>query len=496
MFTFFSWLSLRAMAVSCCLIWCQPTLADGDARVIPRPQIEEYGERVAQLGERGSRLSVSFRNTGLKDSPACGRGLQLLRKRLTRLGAGQVALENGRGDAQIQITRVPPRELGEVLLRRGAKERITGKRLEQAYVLDCRAGSNGRGSAHLRACGDPGIFYGLVSLCQLVEQGDQGGIRLPAANIADWPEVGLRLAKTSASTSPLPELRNFAAWMPLFKINMMGLQYHGTNSLQPGPFTENVRAICSQTRRDGILEAVVYFCPFRGKGYDFNSSADRRKYALFLQWMLDQGAHGIEVDYNDWPGSGTPIEDVINLACRAVAEQNPDAYILYCPPSRGSSVYRGPASAEMTRILSKVPKNVWPLWTGMATKNALIEQPLEPADVEAWTRAAGRRPFLWVNRVVTRDPPQNRPFARPLEEFPGAFVFRGEFLPRNLNRLFEGVHFNAGSPGYAPSESKRELIAYLATAADYVWNPQGWEAVESCRRAKRFTEIMLPLVSE
>ena len=132
----------------------------------------------------------------------------------------------------------------------------------------------------------------------------------------------------------------------------------------------------------------------------------------------------------------------------------------------------------------------------MATKNALIEQPLDPADVEAWTRAAGRRPFLWVNRVVTRDEPQNRPFARLVTEVPGAFAFRGEFLPKELNRLFEGVHFNAGSPGYSPSESKPELLAYLATAADYVWNPQAWEAVESCRRAKRFTEIMMPLVAE
>jgi hypothetical protein len=132
----------------------------------------------------------------------------------------------------------------------------------------------------------------------------------------------------------------------------------------------------------------------------------------------------------------------------------------------------------------------------MAIKNALIEEPLNPADVEAWTRATGRRPFLWVNRVVTRDPPQNRPFARPVTEVPGAFAFRGELLPKDLNRLFEGVHFNSGSPGYAATESKPELLAYLATAADYVWNPQGWEAVESCRRAKRFVEIMTPLLEE
>ena len=54
------------------------------------------------------------------------------------------------------------------------------------------------------------------------------------------------------------------------------------------------------------------------------------------------------------------------------------------------------------------------------------------------------------------------------------------------------VRFDAASP----SKSHSETLAYLATAADYVWNPRGWEAVDSCRRAKRFVEIMLPLVEE
>jgi len=331
-----------------------------------------------------------------------------------------------------------------------------------------------------------GTHYGLVSLCQLLGNDGQGGLELPRVRIADWPEIGLRLAKTSASSSSLAALQQFAAWLPLFKMNLMGLQFHGGNSKEPGPFSENVKAICSQARRDGILETIVYFCPFRGKGYDFTRPEDQQQYAQFLQWILEQGAHGIEVDYNDWPGKGTPIEDVINLACRAVAERNPHAYALYCPPNQGASQYRGPASPEMRRILTSVPSNVWPLWTGMAT---LIQKPLTVADVEEWTRAAGRRPFLWVNRV---SPKVDRAFARPVSEVPGAFAYRGELLPKELNRLFEGVHFNTNPT----VTSNPKMAAYLATAADYVWNPQGWEAVESCRRARRFAEIMQTLGGE
>jgi hypothetical protein len=145
----------------------------------------------------------------------------------------------------------------------------------------------------------------------------------------------------------------------------------------------------------------------------------------------------------------------------------------------------------MTRILSHVPARVWPLWTGSAT---LIKQPLEVETVEAWTRAAGRRPLLWVNRVALG---VQHEFGRSVEEVPGAHAFQGELLPQDLNRLFEGVHLNAGmSDGYGtlPDHFTTEALAYLATAADFLWNPRDWEAVESCRRARRFVEIMSPLL--
>jgi hypothetical protein len=474
-----------------CLGLGSSALADGSARVSPRPQIEEYGRGLIRFEVPAVPFSVSLKNVNPAESPACERGIRLLTKRLERLDAGKVTVENGRGKAQLVITKASVGEFIRALRRTGAKETVTGKQLEQAYTLVCRPTQRNRGSIQITACSDLGVYYGLVSLCQLLDKEGAGGICVPAVQIADWPEIGLRLSKTSASTLPLPALEEYAAWLPLYKMNVMGLQFHGPNSNQPEPFRENVKAICSRARQSGVLETIVYFCPFRGKGYDFNTPADQEQYAAFLQWMLDQGASGIEVDYNDWPGRATPIESVINLACRAVAEKNPRAYILYCPPNRGTSVYRGPASAEMTRILSLVPTNVWPLWTGPATNNALIQKPLSPEDVEAWTRAAGRRPFLWVNRVAGRNDTK-LPFSRPVEEVPGAFVFRGDLLPKDLNRLFEGVHFNSTMP----SKSDPQTLAYLATAADYVWNPRGWEAVDSCRRARRFVEVMTPLVGE
>lgn len=466
-------------------------LSDQDdlPRVIPRPQIANYGGGMIRVAEADAVFSISSAAAGLLESKAVAAGTALLSKRLDRLGGVKLGTVAGSDGAQCRIDRSSQQEMAALLRRCGATCDLSHKRLVQAYVLECTADNDGVATIAIHGYSSQGIFYALVSLCQLLDRGAGGDIVAPTVRIADWPAIGLRLAKTSASANALPYLQRYAYWMPLYKINVMGLQFHGSDSKRPGVFTENVKAICRTAAEEGILETVVYFCPFRGKGYDFNSPVDRGEYAEFLQWILAQGADGVEVDYNDWPGENVPIEDVISLACEAVAEKNPEAYVLYCPPNRGASQYRGPASAEMQRVLSKVPAKVWPLWTGMAT---LIEKPLKVEQVEQWTRQAGRRPFLWVNRVSPR---VDRAFTQTVEEVPGALVFRGDFLPRELGRLFEGVHFNAGfSSGYnaLPEDFSVEALAYMATAADYVWNPTAWEAAESARRAQRFVSIMLP----
>jgi len=70
------------------------------------------------------------------------------------------------------------------------------------------------------------------------------------------------------------------------------------------------------------------------------------------------------------------------------------------------------------------------------------------------------------------------------------YVFRGETIPKDLNLLFEGTHFNCDTHLI---NNENELV-YFASAADYVWNPQNWEAAESGKRARRFVETMLPLL--
>lgn len=462
--------------------------------IIPNSRIEKYGKDKIYISEKSEIVSIYVSNSVRENSGTIDEGIKLLSKRLALLSDVKLEVLKDLNSCHIIINQLSKQKLTRILKKEGVKEKIEEKRLAQAYYIRIKRPGNQNPVVTIGGCSDSGLYYGLVSLCQLVDCDKTGNIWLPDVRIVDWPEIGLRLAKTSASNNCLNTLHKFVAWMPLYKINMVGLQFHGEESKEPGPFEENVKTICTMQKQTGIMETIVYFCPFRGKGYDFTKSSDRDAYVKLINWVFDQGAHGIEVDYNDWPGNAVPIEDVINLAYNAVSEKKPEAYILYCPPNRGLSQYRGEATPEMRRILSEVPRKVWPLWTGMTT---LITDTLKAEHVEQWTSVAGRRPFLWINRVSIG---VDKSFSRSLVELPEARVLPGELLPRELNRLFEGIHlnyvFSKGISHTLPENFSIEELSYFATVADYIWNPYEWDANESYKRAVRFVAIMHPLMSK
>jgi hypothetical protein len=456
----------------------------GETDVCPRPRVERLGARKIVLAGKGGAVRYQA-DEAVRTAAAFRTGAALLGRRCKALGSAGLQLDGAQ--PVLTAAKLSPDAFAKALAGLDVSARPDKRQLRQACILEVA-----EGAARLRAGGDVGLYYGLVTLCQLAETEDDGRIVVPEIRIADWPAVVLRLAKTSASANPPRKVGAFAAWLAPMKIGMLGLQYHGGNSKQPDEnFLTNVRTHCRACRDGGVLETVAYFCPFRRKAnaYDFTRPADRAAYAERLRWFMAQGAHGVEVDYNDWPGGReVPIADVLNLACGALKGKHPDAYVLYCPPLSGKQAYRGMATEEMAETLAKAPPRVWPLWTGMKT---LIRRPLKAGHLQKWTRIAGRRPFLWVNRVSLGVPSH---FARRVGE---DFVFRGDFLPEELGRLVEGVHLNAGiSKGYNKLTGAFDAasMAYLATAADYLWNPHDWAPAGTARRAKRFVEIMAPLI--
>jgi hypothetical protein len=207
------------------VILCQPVLADGAARVIPRPQVENYGDGAIPLATRAGKVQVVFQNTSPADFAARNQSFRILSKRLRLLGAGDTTIGTSQSKAQIVITKTTPREFSRALRKHSGAEEITGKRLEQAYTLKCRTASKGRGQVHIKACSDLGIYYGAVSLCQLTDQDPQGNICVPAARLVDWPEIGLRLAYCKLTDLPKRHLS------PMPQNRFLTSAFHGVTKL-------------------------------------------------------------------------------------------------------------------------------------------------------------------------------------------------------------------------------------------------------------------------
>jgi len=486
--------TLSCILIIICGLHCAPRNASVNtvqSSIIPRPKIENLSATAITLVHTRADLKISIPDG---ETGPVAEGIALLSKRLERLGYALSRDPSG----QVMVAYCSESTMQNLLQAHGCREQLEIERMKQSYHLAIQE-TEKHVAIKIEAPYPLGIYYGIVSLCQLLATNKAGDLSLPAGEVLDYPEIAIRLAKTSASLNPPDSIAHLARWLSACKLSYIGLQYHGDHSRQPEPhFPENIRRLCPELRRAGTLESIVYFCPFRGDigdatgAYDFSSPEDLAAYAEYLRWIMAQGASGIEVDYNDWPGSAeVPIADVLNLVYRTLAETYPGACILYCPPVQGAEQYHGIATSELGRTLSRVPARVWPLWTGMGI---LIADPLSDEQVEEWTRIAGRRPFLWVNRA---GPAVETAFACEVEGQQGGFVFNGGLLPKDLHRLFEGVHLNVAlGTGYneLPDNFDTEALVYLATAADYLWNPHDWQAEESLRRGRRFVEVTSPLL--
>lgn len=470
-----------------------------DTLVLPRPAIEKVTGSRTVLAAATKPVGVSLPDAAA--GPLAG-GVNLLDRRLKSLGYNLAV--NELPAPQIILTRCDEAAFSRLRNQHAVSQPLEPSRRRQAYHLAVQTGPGGTSVVNIQGTDDLGLYYGLVSLCQLLERDPAGSLGIPSVEILDWPEISNRIAKVSGSGPP-KDVAKFAALLPFYKISQIGVQYHARSadsSKRPiSSFVENVTSLCPRLRREGTLESIVYFCPFRGVkdkstgriegAFDFTQEADKTAYAEYLLWIMAQGAHGIEVDYNDWPGSAeVPISDVLNLAYQTVRKRYPDAYLLYCPPGPGKESYIGMPSAELVGTLSRVPQGIWPLWTGLHT---LIREPLAVERVETYAKLTGRRPFLWVNRVGLN---VEGSFSIPVPGHPDGRVFAGDRLPKELNRLFEGVHFNTSllpGDGMRSVEFNMDELIYFATAADFVWNPHGWVPEESYRRAARFVEVMIPL---
>lgn len=460
-----------------------------------------------------------------KNDPRIFAGLTLVGKKLASFGTELSSVETFDGpelhlQSRLRLSVVSEQNFTDTLITHNMTP-PSDDLFPQAYFLNIQEVDAGVVEIQLQSPGPLGLFYGCQSIFQLLKTNQGGYVTIPQATIIDWPELAIRLGKVSASLHSRECLDTYVTWLPILRLSQIGLQYHGGCSRSPEKqFLDNLAAVFDDINRTQLLEGYVYFCPFRGGGtvtdrvfkegagitepsrphkagtLDLSLESDRNVYAQLLRHFLDLGAKGIEVDYNDWaPASDDiSIENVLNFVAQIIDRIKKGTRILYCPADAGNIKYHGPCSAEMTRLFSRIPTQIWPLWCGSHVVLTYHAQGLTSKAVESWIDKAGRRPFLWVNRVM---PCGQYALARVVGDSSDTPVFMGETLPQELHACFEGVNLNLGVNGrytqMSPTPNTQALI-YLATATAYFWNPRTWNGEDVLRRATQFISEILPFV--
>jgi len=74
--------------------------------------------------------------------------------------------------------------------------------------------------------GDPGLFYGVQTLLQLLKTESGGGLQLPVCMIEDWPAYRLRFLHwdTKHHQDRIETLKSYLDWSARFKVNMIGFE--------------------------------------------------------------------------------------------------------------------------------------------------------------------------------------------------------------------------------------------------------------------------------
>jgi hypothetical protein len=74
--------------------------------------------------------------------------------------------------------------------------------------------------------GDPGLFYGVQTLLQLLKPGPRASLLAPVSTIEDWPTFQLRFLHwdTKHHQDRIPTLKRYLDWSARFKINRIGFE--------------------------------------------------------------------------------------------------------------------------------------------------------------------------------------------------------------------------------------------------------------------------------
>ncbi len=282
----FAWLT------SLLLLFVTSSFADGPRPLLPRPQKLQYGKGRLELSSLVIRLAS-------KPGPEDRFAAQELSRFLS-----------ARRGSKIPVAEIEATGKSIVLNRTGAPDPLPGPNDKPGP--DCREAYSLRISpqgAEIRAKSSAGIFYGVQTLCQLVD-GEKDKSFLPEVVIQDWPSLSYRGVMMDLSHGPMPtedEIKRQIDFLARWKANQYyfyseaTIEFKGYPLINPGArYTqEQVRRIIDYGRLRHV--DVVPCMEFYGHLHDvFRLERYSRMSALPYGGEIDPRREDVRTILKDW----------------------------------------------------------------------------------------------------------------------------------------------------------------------------------------------------
>ncbi|MFA6451477.1 MAG: beta-N-acetylglucosaminidase domain-containing protein [bacterium] len=430
---------------------------------IPKPHVEEYGAKTVIFANEGFAV---YSAAGLQGAPAH----RLLMEELPALQAGGAELRlPGQGSGGLDKIVIGDLHKSSLAAEAGPTQfderhwrMIEGR--EQAYLLSFSNAAEGHAVIALHGTDERGLYYGFLTLKQILENYYRFGIAPRAGVIIDWPDFSERLLLEGGSTLWEQNLRMrrlaLAADLKMTDYIYEPKSDFKTRRKWRAPYTveELVRFGEISSFADAHYLKVGYSL---NVGLSAHYSSEKTFDAILSKFraVRAQGIRYFGLFFDDSPPNlptqadrdrygriGVAQADLANRVQKSLNADDPEAQFFFCP-----TLYWSLDDVQYFRDLKEnLDKSIKVGWTG----REIVSPTITEEDAAGFRKLIGR-PF-----IVGDNYPEYR------------------WLPQR-NRENGLYHEVQGWMTNAPWLSE----ITLATIADYSWNAEGYDPDDSLRRA-------------
>ncbi|MFJ3595568.1 beta-N-acetylglucosaminidase domain-containing protein [Streptomyces sp. NPDC090126] len=334
----------------------------------------------------------------------------------------------------------------------------------------------GRATVALDGLGGDGLFHAVQTLRQLVTGGSVAGV-----TVRDWPGTAVRGMTEGFYGEPWTREERLAqiAFMGRTKQNRYLYAagddpYRLARWREPYPAEQRAgfRALAERARAEHV---TLGWAVSPGQAMCMASDQDVRALAKKIDAMWALGVRVFQlqfqdVSYSEWHcdldaetfGSGPKAAAraqarVAGALARHLAERHPDAAPLSVLPTE---FYQDGATDYRTALAAELDDRVQVAWTGVG----VVPKKITGGEL-AGARAAFRHPLVTMDNYPVNDYAQDR-------------IFLGPYTGRDP-AVASGSAALLANAMEQPSASRIPLF----TAADFAWNPRGYDPAASWRAA-------------